>query len=236
MMGVAAAAAVVGAGVAVKSSLDAKKQGEAALNAQKDQNSKNTAFIQQQAELAREDIIPQFQLGQEARQQGAQAALDVFGQTIPQQAGVFQAGNVGAQQALLAGLPQIQNALLGQNVDLSGLQVQQLPIDTGFAQQQVPEFAASPIQSQAQIAAETLGGITTDADLFRAASQGAFKGVSADDQAFFGRHLANVQGDPSTQFVSDPSQRGFVGQEGGFNAQNEQKLANLLTQFQKTRG
>lgn len=144
-------AAVVGTGLAVKGQRDAKKQASAGISAQKDQNATNEAFIREQAAKAREDILPQFGLAQEARQQGAQAALDVFGQTIPQQAGVFQAGNVGAQQALLAGLPQIQNALLGRPVDLSGLQAQQLPFDTGFAQQQLPQFAASPLQTQAEI-------------------------------------------------------------------------------------
>lgn len=72
-------------------------------------------------------------------QQGFQAALDVFGQSLPAQTQVFQGGNVAAQRALLAGLPQIQNAILGGQIDLSGLQPfqQQLP-DLSFFSQQIP--------------------------------------------------------------------------------------------------
>lgn len=82
-------------------------------------------------------------------QQGFQAALDVFGQSLPAQTQAFQGGNVAAQQALLAGLPQIQNAILGGQVNLSGLQPfqQQLP-DLSFFQQQLPQFGSMPEQVQ----------------------------------------------------------------------------------------
>ena len=92
---------------------------------------------------------------------GTQAALDVFGQTIPQQFGTFQAGNVGAQGALLAGLPQFQSAILGLPTDLSGMQPQRLAVDTSFAQQQLPAFStisdALP-QQAAQIPDQALPG------------------------------------------------------------------------------
>ena len=64
----------------------------------------------------------------------------MFGQSLPAQTDVFQQGNVGAQQAILSGLPQIQNALLGGNVDFSQLQPfeAQTP-DLGFFQQELPQ-------------------------------------------------------------------------------------------------
>jgi hypothetical protein len=62
----------------------------------------------------------------------------VFGQSLPAQTDVFQQGNVGAQQAILSGLPQIQNALIGGNVDLSQLQPFQVQKpDLGFFSQQI---------------------------------------------------------------------------------------------------
>lgn len=91
------------------------------------------------AEEARGDINRLFPEAITRGQQGFQGALDVFGQTIPGQAGVFQQGNVGAQQQILAGLPQIQNALLGGQVDFSGLQPTQLDMPSfDFARQETP--------------------------------------------------------------------------------------------------
>jgi len=44
----------------------------------------------------------------------------------------FQQGNVQAQQALLAGLPQMQNAIMGRAVDTRGLQPVQLQQPQGL--------------------------------------------------------------------------------------------------------
>lgn len=121
---VAATVATVGGGVA------AKNQADKALDAQGRQLEKNEQFIKDQADRSRGDAIPLFDAAQVSREQGFQGALDVFGQTIPQQASVFQQGNVGAQQALLAGQQQQRNAILGLPTDLSGLQPQTLQFDT----------------------------------------------------------------------------------------------------------
>ena len=125
-----------------------------AQKATKQANARTLDFIKQQGQVARQDAIPLFGSAFENRNLGAQAALDVFGQTIPQQFGTFQQGNVGAQQQLLAGLPQFQNAILGLPADLSGLQPQTIDVDTSFAQQQLPEFVspqqALPQQTQPQ--------------------------------------------------------------------------------------
>ena len=72
---------------------------------------------------------------------GFQGAMDLFGQTIPQQAQTLQQGNIGAQEQLLQGLGLSQNALLGGQVDLNRLQPTQISTDLGFAQQQLPNYS-----------------------------------------------------------------------------------------------
>jgi len=115
---------------------------EASKDAAKSQQRSSDAAIaaqQQAAEEAKRDINRLFPQAQASATQGFQGAVDLFGQSTPAQMDAFQQGNVGAQQAILAGLPQIQNAILGGNVDLSGLQpfrVQNTPI--GMFQQNVP--------------------------------------------------------------------------------------------------
>ena len=76
-------------------------------------------------------------------------SLDVLGQAFPQQQQAFQQGNVGAQQQLLAGLPQIQNAILGRTVDTSGFAPTTIGLNTGFTQQTLPTFQGSAAALQA---------------------------------------------------------------------------------------
>ncbi len=91
-------------------------------------------------EQAKTEARDLFSQAQGAGQQGFQGAIDVFGQFVPQQQQAFQGGNVAAQQQILATFPQIQNALLGGQVDLSGIQAfnPQQP-DFGFLSQQLPQ-------------------------------------------------------------------------------------------------
>lgn len=116
---------------------------KSALKAQTKANAATKEFIAQQAGAAREDILRLAPASEEARNLGFQGALDVFGQSVPQQLQAFQGGNVGAQRQIAAGTPQAINALLGQPVDLSVLQPQTLDLNTQFAQQQLPEFTTS---------------------------------------------------------------------------------------------
>jgi hypothetical protein len=119
---------------------DPSPSGKGAQAAQAAENLATREFIKQQAEQARGDIFRLIPAAEEARRLGTQGALDIFGQTIPQQAQVFQQGNVGAQRALTQGLPQILAALRGTPVDISQFQPQTLQFDPSFAQQQVPQF------------------------------------------------------------------------------------------------
>jgi len=96
-------------------------------------------FIAKQTDIARTESTRLFGGAQEAQRAGFQAALDIFGQSVPEQARLFGAGNVAAQQQLIGGLPQIQAALLGQPVDFSQFQATQLTPDLSFTQAQLPQ-------------------------------------------------------------------------------------------------
>lgn len=113
---------------------------DSSQKAQTRANKKTQAFIEQQGAIARQDVINIAPAAEQNRNLGFQAALDLLGQGGLQQIGAFQQGNVGAQGTLLAGLPQIQNALLGAPVTFAGLQPQTIDIDTSFLQQQLPAF------------------------------------------------------------------------------------------------
>lgn len=127
---------------------------DSAQKAQIDANKSTAELIAKQAKEAEQAIIPLFSQAQEQRNLGFQGAADVFGQGAPAQISAFQQGNVGAQQALLAGLPQIQNAILGRQVDLTGLQPQQINVDTGFLQQQLPQFQSGSDAMRADLAGQ----------------------------------------------------------------------------------
>jgi len=97
-------------------------------------------FIRQGTQEARQDIQNIFPGAQQSLQQGFQGAADIFGASVPQQANVFQQGNLAAQQQIAAGLPQFQNAILGNQVDFSQFQPTQLQQpDFSFLQTQLPQ-------------------------------------------------------------------------------------------------
>ena len=106
---------------------DAAKEQTKALEQSQD-------FIRKGVQDARKDVNAIFPQARQSAGQGFQGALDIFSKLIPQQAGLFQQGNVGAQQALLAGLPQMNNAILGAPIDYSSMQPQTLNYNTDFAQ------------------------------------------------------------------------------------------------------
>jgi hypothetical protein len=213
---------------------------DSAQKAQKKANTSAQQLIEQKGVEARGDALSLSPASDENRNLGLQAALDVLGQSIPQQLSTFQQGNVGAQQALLSGLPQQQNAILGLPADLSGLQPQAVQFDPGFLQQQLPNFITSQQAldpSSLQQRENVLSGITSDQGLFRAASLGQIPNISEGDQEFFAAHLAAIQGRPDglgSRFINNPMLgiEQVVNQPGGFNRKNEGRLANLLTQFQ----
>lgn len=135
------AAAVVAGGASLLGAFSSDRASKRAVKSQTQGQQAALAATQAAVAQARGDAIPLFESGFQNQQQGFQGALDIFGQTIPAQMNAFSGGNLNAQNTLLAGLdPQIA-AILGGNVDLSGLQAQQVqqPNPSMF-QQQLPQF------------------------------------------------------------------------------------------------
>ena len=140
----AAAIATGGTLLAAKKSSDAtKKAAKSAAQGQSNALGASTAATGQ----ARGDVNRLFDEATQSRQQGFGNALDFTAGAIPQQIAPFQQGNLAAQQQLSRGLPQIQNALLGQPVDLSGFQGRQIGSPRDF------QFDLSRFQPQPQQAA-----------------------------------------------------------------------------------
>lgn len=112
-----------------------------AQKAQQQANARSQAWIEQQAALARGDANYLYPQGDYARNQGINAAMALMGQAMPYQMGSFQNGNVAAQNLLLAGMPQYQNAILGMPVNNQALQPYQgaLP-DSSMYNQRLPDF------------------------------------------------------------------------------------------------
>jgi len=130
-------AAAIG-GAALLGAVSSRNTTKSAINATEKAADKSSAQIEAANQRAREDLFKLFPAAQQNMQQGYQGALDVFNQTLPQQANVFQAGNVAAQNQLLAGMPQYQNAILGAPVDYSKFQATQLQQPNfDFANQQL---------------------------------------------------------------------------------------------------
>lgn len=132
MSGVATAIA----GAAIVGGITSRNSTNKAISAQEQAGEKSSAQIEASTAKARDDLFKLYPAAQQNMQQGYQGALDVFKQTLPQQANQFQSGNVAAQNQLLAGMPQFQNAILGGPVDYSQFQATQLQQpDFGFTNQ-----------------------------------------------------------------------------------------------------
>ena len=132
-----AASAVVGA---VASNAASKR----AAAGQKNALAASTAV----ADSARTDINRLFGDSASARERGFGNALDFISGAPSQQIAPFQAGNMLAQQQVSRGLPQIQNALMGNPVDTSGFQSRSIgtPASYNFdlSKYKKPAKAASP--------------------------------------------------------------------------------------------
>lgn len=136
-------AAIGGLVISGASAINQANQADKALSSQERANSEARAAQQAGTEQARSDLGRLFTEAGAQGQQGFQGALDVFKDVVPQQSTIFQQGNLNAQNTLLSGLAQQQNAILGGNVDLSVLQPsQQINPDFSFLnQQQAPTTA-----------------------------------------------------------------------------------------------
>ena len=116
---------------------------DSAQKAQTRANARAEELIATQSARARRNALALYPASDVNRNLGFQAALDVMGDYVPEQLSTLQQGNVGAQEALLASMPQVQNALMGMPVDYSGLQAQQIGFDPSFLSQSLPDFKGS---------------------------------------------------------------------------------------------
>ncbi len=118
--------------------LDNKNQKKAIASAEA-QKAASQAFIEKQMNQARGDLFKLYPSIQDSNQKGLQAGLDIYRQTVPYQLQAFQQGNVGAQNQILRGLPQAQNAILGRPIDMSGLQAMAIQ-QPNIPMPQAPQF------------------------------------------------------------------------------------------------
>ena len=148
--------AVAIGGAAVVGAIAGDRASSKAASANRSAARTASAETRRSADEARADINRIFPQAQRTAQEGFQGALNVFGQSLPAQTNTFTQGNVGAQQAILSGLPQIQNALLGGNVDFSQMQPFQVQApDLGFFQQELPQITRRRFEDNAQIVANS---------------------------------------------------------------------------------
>lgn len=132
---------LVAAGAALAGAVGDRNNRKAADSQSRQQRAQSLAFIEKMLSQSRGDLFSLFPQAQQNRQQGFLAGLDIQRQAFPQMINSFQQGNVGAQNALLAGLPQMQNAILGRPVDISGMQAMQLRTpQAGQLPQYNPQF------------------------------------------------------------------------------------------------
>tara|TARA_R110000803_G_scaffold170266_2_gene233301 strand:+ start:603 stop:1166 length:564 start_codon:yes stop_codon:yes gene_type:complete len=180
-MGVAAAVA----GAAVVGAVASRNSTKAAINASEKAGQKSSQQLAASTAQARGDLFKLFPAAQENSQRGYQGALDVFKQALPQQANTFQAGNVAAQNQLLAGMPQYQNAILGAPVDYSQFQATQLEQPSfDFANQQLQytdPYAPAPQQQGAFSDNNSIGPYPTGNDPRYSAGQPTDRAFNYND-------------------------------------------------------
>ena len=156
------------------------KAGRAAQESQKQQNQAERDLKIAFSNQAREDLFDLFPSAQSNRELGFQRALDIQGNVIPQQFSAMQQGNIGAQEALLAGLPQMRNAILGRPTHMDQLQPRSINVDTGFAQQQLPQFT-TPLLGEDKKEADRLA--QEEADRLEEEAEAAKKAQATADAA-----------------------------------------------------
>ena len=105
-------------------------------------------LIMNQADVARGDLMGAYPGASQAINQGAQSAMDLWGQILPQQIGAVQQGGQEAQRFMLGGLPYIQRAIMGAPMNLENIVPNVRPgmvsPNLSFASQQLPQGVANP--------------------------------------------------------------------------------------------
>ena len=140
-------AATVG-GVVLSKTLN--KPDTSAQRGQTAANERAQAFIESQAQQAQQTGEALFSGAEGNILAGNEAAYALLRQLAPQRINACQQGNIGAQQQLISGLPQVQAALMGRPIDYSALQPYQQQVNMTPFGTQMPQFTTSQ---------EALGGM-----------------------------------------------------------------------------
>lgn len=144
------AAAVIGGSAS-------NRAGKRAAEGQEDALAASIAATQEAGRTLRQ----QFAGATESRRQGFAGARDILTGAPALQIAPLQQGNILAQEQVARGLPQIQNAILGRDIDLSGFTPRSVGQPSNF------NFDLSGIQSQALPAPTQLGQPQPGADFIR---------------------------------------------------------------------
>jgi hypothetical protein len=130
-----------------------------AQKAQQQANQRSQEYIERMMNLNRGDANALYTQGDQARNQGINAAMALMGQSMPDQMRLFQQGNVAAQKYWSQGAPQYQNAILGMPVDYGFMKPTSLALpDSSIYKQQLPDFGQMPIPGKGQSWGALLGG------------------------------------------------------------------------------
>lgn len=118
------AAAVIGSAVigGISSNIAANK----AAGAAKDSTAAQLAHQERMYDKARDDINRLFPQATERRNQGFQQQMDFLSSAMPATMDIMQQGNMNAQGVLAGSMPQMQNAILGGQIDYGFMQPQQI--------------------------------------------------------------------------------------------------------------
>ena len=131
-----AAAAV--AGGSLISGIMGRNAAKGAAKTQANEARRAQDMLRQATAPAKADALPLFDDAMAQSQGGYQDAINLLSGSLAPQMGMTQGGNVAAQQTLLAGMPQFQNAILGAPVDYSAFQPSQIDYSQ-YLPQQAPQ-------------------------------------------------------------------------------------------------
>jgi hypothetical protein len=123
-VGTAVAAGLTGLAAAKADSNSSK----AALERAQQQRDQSLKFINDQVAKTQGQLFNLFPQIQDANNQAANASLNVLKESFPAQQQAFVGGNMAAQEALLAGLPQMNASILGGSVNPSVMKARAVPM------------------------------------------------------------------------------------------------------------
>lgn len=173
------------AGMGVYGAIKDRDAAKDAVRSQEKQRDESQAFIEKMGKQGRQDLFRLFSEGQQSREKGLQAGLELYKQTIPLQLNQFQMGNINAQRQIAGGLPGIESAFLGTGQPMQTNVWQPDLSKLDFRAPQTPQFApitsASPT-AQPQPYNPNLGVDPTGAEAAELAfAQQEFDAISNND-------------------------------------------------------